>query len=223
MPRFDEGAPIALRSVSITAIDRYDETGTGRTGTVWLQEISPPGDTADRFAPCPLLPDRSGRVCAISLFDPTFSPTGYRPVEGELVNVSGGGYAEFTCIPCGTPFAAGNFLPQIARPSLERAGVAPQQTPIAVTLDEVLTHYRELMGVLVTVEDVTAQSDPDARFGEMLLVGADARSGLTLAPQLTSIPGARNGTRWTRITGIVTYFYNPKLLPRSPTDLEGQR
>jgi hypothetical protein len=221
-PRYPEGAPVTVRAVSVTAIDRYDETQSGRLGTIWAQEVSPPGDTADRFAPCPLLPDRSGRVCAISMFSPGFSPTGYRPVEGDLVDISGGAYNEFVCATCGSPFANGDFLPQVSSAVLVRAGVAPQAAPIPVTLDEILAHYRDLMGVLVTVENVTANTDPDARFGEMTIAGS-GRTGLSLAPQLTPIPGARAGTRWDRITGVVTYFYNPKLLPRSPSDLVGQR
>ncbi len=221
-PRVPEGATVTVRAVSVTAIDRYDETSTGRVGTIWAQEVSAPGDTTDRFAPCPLLPDRSGRVCAISMFSPTFSPTGYRPVEGDLVDITGGAYNEFVCATCGTPFSNGDFLPQISYSVMVRAGVAPRATPIPVTLDEALAHFRELMGVLVTIEDVTATTDPDARFGEMTIAGS-GRTGLSLAPQLTAIPGAHAGTHWDRITGVLTYFYNPKLLPRAPSDLVGQR
>lgn len=222
MPRHPEGAPVNIHAVTVTAIDAYDETQTGRVGTIWAQEISAPGDTTDRFAPCPLLPDRSGRVCAISMYLPTFSPTGYRPSEGDLVDIKGGAYNEFVCATCGTPFSNGDFLPQVSDAVMVRAGVAPRATPVTVTLDEILTHYRELMGVLVTVENVTASTDPDARFGEMTIAGT-GRTGLSLAPQLTPIVGAHAGTRWDRITGIVTYFYNPKLLPRSPADLVAQR
>lgn len=221
-PRLAEGAGVNLHALRVTAIDTYDETRSGRVGTLWAQEFSPPGDITDRFAPCPLLPDASGRMCAISMFSPAFSPTGYRPAEGDLVDVTGGAYNEFTCATCGSPFAEGNFLPQVASAVLVRAGVAPPVAPIAVTVDEILAHYRELMGILVTVENVTAATDPDARFGEMIIAGPP-RTGLSLAPQLTPLAGARAGTRWDRITGVVTYFYNPKLLPRSPGDLIGQR
>lgn len=221
-PRLAEGAGVNLRALRVTAIDAYDETRSGRVGTLWAQEVSAAGDATDRFAPCPLLPGAGGRVCAISMFSPSFSPTGYRPAVGDLVDVTGGAYNEFTCATCGAPFAEGNFLPQVASAVLVRAGVAPPVEPVAVTLDEILAHYRALMGVLVTVENVTAATDPDARFGEMIIAGP-ARTGLSLAPQLTPIPGARAGTRWDRVTGVVTYFYNPKLLPRSPGDLIGQR
>lgn len=221
-PRVPEGASVTVRAVSVTAIDAYDETSSGRVGTIWAQEITDAGPSTDRFAPCPLLPDGRGRVCALSMFSPSFSPTGYRPRLGDLVDLTGGAYNEFTCATCGTPFADGNFLPQISSAVMVRAGVAPEMAPIAVTLDEILAHYRELMGVLVTVENVTATTDPDARFGEMNIAGP-ARTGLSLAPQLTPIAGARAGTHWDRITGVVTYFYNPKLLPRTAADLVGQR
>ncbi len=221
-PRYPEGAPVTLLAAQVTAVDAYDETQSGRTGTLWAEEVTAPGDPTDRFAPCPLLADRSGRVCAISMFSPTFSPAGYRPAVGDLVNIVGGAYNEFTCAPCGTEFSDGNFLPQVSGAALVRAGVAPPIAPVPVTVDEILAHYRELMGVLVTVEGVTASTDPDPRFGEVVIAGS-GRGALTLAPQLTPIPGARAGTRWERVTGVVTYFYNPKLLPRSPGDLVGQR
>lgn len=221
-PRYPEGAPVYLRAVTVTAVDRYDETNTGRTGTVWVQEVTPAGDATDRFAPCPLLPGGRTRVCAMSTFSPAFAPSGYRPAVGDLVDIVGGGYAEFTCATCSTPFSDMNFLPQVSTPTLRRAGVAPPQVPVEVTLDDIVAHYRELMGILVTVTDVTASTDPDPRFGEMAIAGS-GRSALTLAPQLTAIPDAHAGTHWDRITGVVTYFYNPKLLPRSPDDLVGQR
>lgn len=217
-PRLAEGAPLDVRAVTVTAIDAYDETRTGRTGTIWAQEITPVGASTDRFAPCPLLPDGSGRVCALSMFSPSFAPSGYRPGVGDLVDIVGGGYAEFTCATCGSAFPDANFLPQASYATLRRVGVAPPHAPVPVTLDELNAHYRELMGVLVTVEDVTASTDPDPRFGELTLSGA-----LSLAPQLTPLPGARRGTHWDRVTGVVTYFYNPKLLPRTLADLVGQR
>jgi len=218
MPAPAEGAPLDVRAVTVTAIDAYDETSTGRTGTVWAQEVTPVGASDDRFAPCPLLPDGRGRVCALSMFSPSFSPSGYRPSVGDLVDIVGGGYAEFVCATCGAPFPQGDFLPQASYATLRRVGVAPPQAPIPVTLDEINAHYRELMGVLVTVTDVTATGDPDPRFGELALTGA-----VTLAPQLAPLTGARRGTRWDRVTGVVTYFYNPKLLPRGAADLVGRR
>lgn len=217
-PRLAEGAPLDVRAVTVTAIDAYDETRTGRTGTIWAQEVTPVGPSDDRFAPCPMLPDRSGRVCALSMFSPSFAPAGYRPGVGDLVDIVGGGYAEFVCATCGSSFPDGNFLPQASYATLRRVGVAPPHAPVPVTLDELNAHFRELMGVLVVVEDVTASADPDPRFGELPLTGA-----LTLAPQLVPLTGARRGTRWERVTGVVTYFYNPKLLPRTPADLVGQR
>jgi hypothetical protein len=219
--RFPEGRSVNIRAVTVTAVDRYDENNMGRLGTVWAQELSPPGDTSDRFVPCPLLPDRSSRVCAMSTFSPTFTPSGFRPVVGDLVDIVGGAYTEFTCASCPAAFAMGDFLPQVSMPSLVRVGVAPPVEPIPVTLDEVLAHYRELMGVLVVIEDVTARTNPDARFGEMNIAG-ETRTGLSLAPQLTPIPNAQMGTHWDRIVGVVTFFYNAKLLPRSSADLVNQ-
>ena len=219
-PAFPIGSPVNVRSVTVTAFDTYDEDGTGRVGTMYLQEMSPAGDTSDPFRPCPLTPDRRFRACAISLFAPTVAPVGFNPRPGDIVDIVGGEYDEFDCSGvCGTPpqpFSNGRFIPQVARPTARQSGVAPPLAPLPVTLNDIEQHNDALMGVLVTVENVTAMGAPDRR-GEIQL-GA-GRDGLRLTQEFTRITGVTAGTRWSRVTGIVTYFYTPKLVPRGPEDL----
>jgi len=219
-PAFPIGSPVNVRSVTVTAFDTYDEDGTGRVGTIYLQEMSPAGDTTDPFRPCPLTADRRHRACALSLFAASVAPVGFNPRPGDIVDIVGGAYDEFDCSGvCGTPaqpFPDGRFIPQVARPTARQSGVAPPLAPIVVTLADIEQHNAALMGVLVTVENVTALGNPDRR-GEIQL-GA-GNNGVRLTQEFTRITGAASGTRWSRITGIVTYFYTPKLVPRSAADL----
>lgn len=213
-PRLPEGAPSNLRAVAVTAFDAFDEDGTGRVGGMFFQEVSPnlAGET-DPWAPCPLLRARNVRVCALSVFAPQLAPSGYRPMPGDLIDVTGGAYTEFTCGPCGREFPEGRFIPQVSSPTVTAAGVAPAPLAIPVTLQELVAHNAELLGNLVTVENVTVAGDPDRR-GE-----ASLGSGVNLAFQMTPANGIGRGTRLARVTGIAYYFYGVKLIPRSMADI----
>lgn len=214
-PRHAEGAPVSLRGVSVSAYDTYDEDGTGRVGNLFVQQAvaAEPGAT-DRWAPCPLLPSLGVRVCALPIFAPRFSPAGFRPATGDVVELGGGAYTEFTCLPCGREFEGGRFIPQVAQPSVTSAGVAPAPLAIPVTLAELIEHNDALMGNLVTVTDVVIESDPD-RYNEVA-IGA----GVKLAFQMFPSTGFGAGQRLRRVTGIAYYFYGPKLIPRSTADLD---
>lgn len=228
-PAYPVGRPVDVRAVHVLAIDTYDEPySNGSTGDTWVAEITPAGDSANRFAPCPLLPGGRERMCGISLFSASLSPVGYQPFDGDLVDLSGGAYEEFVCATCGirttgraSPFPDGRYLPQISRGTARAAGSAPPLTPIPVTIDELVAHNQELIGTLVVLEDVTAMSAPDARFGEIRLTAGS--NALTLTQALVRIPNVTSGTHWDRVVGIVHYFYSPKLIPRSMADLVGQR
>ena len=214
------GTPVDARNLQVTAFDEYDETMGGNVGTVYVQETIPAGNTADAFLPCPLRPNRMARVCGISTFNTTFSPLAYRPRVGDLVDMSGGSYDEFDCSGvCGSPpqpFPDGRFLPQVRSPTIRSAGVAPLPTPVVVTVQDLTVHNAALIGVLVEVANVTAIGPADRR-GEIQIT-AD-RNGPKLALQMVNIPGVVAGTRWARVVGVVSYFYGPKLIPRTLADL----
>lgn len=218
------GASVSASTVTITAFDEYDEDGTGNVGDVYFQGLIPKGSSDDPWSPCPITPDGLHRVCGISTFNTTFQPSGFHPVAGNLVDVISGLYDEFTCSGvCGNPpqpFPDGRYLPQLRNVTLRSAGVAPLPVPLVVTLDDMLAHNAELMGVLVAIENVTTTAAPDRR-GEIALTPGS--SGVHITQQLTPIVGVVMGTRWQRIVGVVSYFYGPKIIPRTPEDLVGQQ
>lgn len=214
------GSSVSLLSMQLTAVDTYDEDQRGSVGSVWLQGLYPVGDPSDRFSPCPITPDGSARVCGISTFSTVLAPTGYHPRVGDLVDVSGGSYDEFDCSgACGSPpqpFPDGHFLPQLREPTVRSAGVAPLATPLPVSINDILQHNQELIGLLVEVTDVTAVAAPDRR-GEIAI--SPGRDGLKLTQELTPINGVMANTHWDRVIGVVSYFYGAKLIPRTTADL----
>ena len=220
MTRVPEGTPVDARNLQVTAYDELDETMDGDLGTVFVQETIPAGNTADPFLPCPLLPDRSARVCGISTFNTRFNPLAYRPKVGDLVDMSGGQYDEFDCSGvCGSPpqpFPDGRFLPQVREPTLRSAGVAPLPPPVRVTVQDLMTHNAALIGVLVEVSNVAVAVAPDRR-GEIQITSD--RNGPKITQEMVTIPGVTTATRWSRVVGVVSYFYGPKLIPRSLADL----
>jgi hypothetical protein len=220
MTRVMEGTPVDARNLQVTAYDELDETMNGDVGTVYVQETIPVGASTDRFLPCPMLPDGMARVCGISTFNTQFSPLAYRPKVGDLVDMSGGQYDEFDCSGvCGSPpqpFPDGRFLPQVRSPTIRSAGVAPLPPPVRVTVQDLMDHNAALIGVLVEVANVTAVGPADRR-GEIQIT--PDRNGPKLAMQMVTIPGVVAGTRWARVVGVVSYFYGPKLIPRTLADL----
>ncbi|MBK6529372.1 MAG: hypothetical protein IPF99_07190 [Deltaproteobacteria bacterium] len=220
MRRVPEGTPVDARNLQVTAYDELDETMDGDLGTVYVQETIPPGNTDDPFLPCPLLADRSARICGISTFNTQFNPLAYRPKVGDLVDMSGGQYDEFDCSGvCGTPpqpFPDGRFLPQVREPTIRSAGVAPLPTPVRVTVADLMTHNAALIGVLVEVSNVTVAFAPDRR-GEIQITSD--RNGPKITQEMVTIPGVVAGTQWSRVVGVVSYFYGPKLIPRTLADL----
>jgi hypothetical protein len=220
MTRVAVGTPVDARNLQVTAYDELDETMNGSLGTVYVQETIAPGNPADPFLPCPLLPDGSARVCGISTFNTQYSPLAYRPKVNDLVDMSGGQYDEFDCSGvCGSPpqpFPDGRFLPQVRSPTIRSAGVAPAPIPVRVTVADLMTHNAALIGVLVEVANVAAAGPPDRR-GEIQLT-AD-RNGPKITQEMVAIPGVTAATRWSSVVGVVSYFYGPKLVPRSLADL----
>ena len=108
-----------------------------------------------------------------------------------------------------------------SEPTIRSAGVAPLPAPVRVTVQDLMTHNAALIGVLVEVSNVTAVGPADRR-GEIQIT-AD-RNGPKLTQEMTAIErlavrGVAAGTQWSRIVGVVSYFYGPKLIPRSVADL----
>jgi len=224
------GGPVSISNVVVTAIDDYLEPG-GNTGDIWVQEVV--ADPA--FTGCAPMPD--GRhVCGIQLFAPSTIPTGSYLLTGDTVSITGGTYDEFNCTPCCAPprapclFSDGRTLPEFSRVGVERVGTGVEPVIVPATVQQILEGADRYVGVLVRIEGEVMLETPTgstATRGEIRMVG-----GVNLSAQIGPLTdrmgrplfdratGRLNYTRVRNMTGIVSYFFGPKLLPRGPEDFE---
>jgi hypothetical protein len=212
-----EGGPVDFRSAVVIGVDDYLESASGNVGDVWVQQR-----IADAsFAGCALDPVHGGRVCGMQLFAPTFIPAGSHLVVGDLVNVAGGAYDEFTCEPCSTQFD-GRSLPEVGMPTVERVGTSPSPDPIDVTLAQLTDpdHADDYVGILVRVTDDVTTMALSSRQEITIAPGVQITSQLTpLNDPSTGRPIAA-GTHLRNIVGIASYFFSTKIIPRSVNDYE---
>ena len=192
--------------MTVTAIDAYDETGTSRTGTVWAQEVTPVGARRP-FRTVPAAPRRAGAVCALSMFSPSFSPSGYRPSVGDPSTSWAAGTRSSSARRAGRRFRRG--LPQASYATLRRVGVrAAGARPGDARRDQ-----RPLPRADGRAGDRGRRhrsGDPDLRFGgSRAHGGGDARAAARAAHGRASRNALGSGHR----RGDV--LYNPKLLPRA--------
>ncbi len=205
--------PINLSGTTITALDTYDETGTGASsGNLYMQ---------DAVAPSP--PEYSG----ITVFRPATSPPDLRLVAGDVV-VMFGFFTEFPG-PQASPFDFCRSLPEVSGALTFRFEAAPIQ-PQLIDIDDMRTYQgmRKWLGMLVTVKDVTMLQDPFESNGRYT-IRIDAGG----TPQGEEIPAISNelfdlknegpeqtqGQTVKSVTGIVTFFYSARIAPRSAADI----
>lgn len=217
---------IKIRSVVITAVDGFDEDGSGRIGSVWIGDVDDTGR-----AVC-------GKWCGITIYNPNVVPTGKKLNVGDIVDVTGL-YAEYLYDDDGAPPDPANpldyhfeHLSEIYQATIYKTGewlpVASvevdvrdiQMEPVGLQARESAEAYE---GVLVTVRNLTADSEYDS-YGQFTTI-----EGVMIENDLFHYPcrgfsGTIMGTRFDSITGVVTWFGinnafgNYKILPRGPED-----
>ena len=202
---------VTLSGSTIVAIDRYDETGDGQLGNVYVQD--------SLLQPVP--------YSGIEIYNPGFSPPDLRVIEGDVVDVLGV-LQEFAG-PTTGPFTNCRTLPEIGGSMSFRfdGGYVPP-TVIDVRDLTVYSKMRQWLGMVVTIENATlsdAPSESKGRFTVRLNVGGGVlesdipslsnelfdlkNSGLTFAA----------GDTFKSVTGVVTYFYSVHIAPRSMADI----
>lgn len=212
---------VAVSGVVVTAIDTFDETENGKSrGTIYVQDI---GSTEP--------------YSGVSLFAPTFVPGNLKVGVGDVLDLNGT-YQRSPGI--GTAiFAEGSFLLQISQPiaTFRTEYRAPEPKEIDVKELETFESGVKWNGMLVrvrnvTVEDVVgAKSVRSGRLGVNLLAPAPGATNGCSAPfpkpptlvnslanvQALEIPAK---TTLKSVTGIVAFFCNFQLAPRSVADIE---
>jgi hypothetical protein len=205
---------IYVTSVVVTAVDNFDETHNGKSrGTIFVQDA----DTAQPYG-------------GISMYAPTFVPSNLRLAPGDVVDMNGQ-YVEQQTIGSTVNFAP-NFLPQMNKPQVTQAFETQMPAPVEVTLAQLSSFAtaRPYIGMLVILKDVTAPfapspSDASGRVSADLtsLVNGPAINNELWDLQPWNGSNTSNSfpanTHFTSVTGIVDFFFNIFIAPRSAADL----
>jgi len=207
------GQNVDVTTVVVTAIDNFDETHNGKSrGTVFVQDA-----------------DIVGPYAGISMYAPTFVPANLRLAPGDVINMTGQ-YVEQQKIGSTVNFAPA-FLPQMNKPQVFASFETQMPQPLVVQVSDLdsFDTGRKFIGMLVTIQDVTVQgtltSDTSGRISAAITTTAN---GVKVNNELWDLQlwnGSNTsnsfppGTHFKSITGIVDYFFNLFIAPRSMDDL----
>jgi hypothetical protein len=220
---FPSDRNVRLTGQVIAAIDRFDETGDGATGNVYVQDLG-----VDAGDPVP--------YSGITVFDPAFTPPDLRVQEGDAVDTLGI-LIEFPG-PQGALFGDCMSLPEIGGTMTFRFdGFAPSPTTIVQAggtgrWDPVIGYpnARQWIGMLVRFEDVVLAEDGTEDGNGRMAIAIDMGGGISgsevisISNELFDLQESgldlATGAQYTAVTGVMTYFFGFKLAPRSAADFE---
>jgi hypothetical protein len=217
-----DGTSVRIAGAKILHIDRFDETRDGKSaGTVYIQDE----DATARMG------DQRG-YSGISIYQPKYIPADLRPQPGDVFDFAG----KLSINP-GPPGVTDptKFFPdnQVTRQLFQPVSVlrydGPPATPIEIDANDLADYAatgQRWMGMLVTIKNITIVSVPraDSRVRlTAIITGQDPedRSAPVISNELFDLKSADipQGKVFASITGIVTYFFNLKIAPRSAADL----
>jgi hypothetical protein len=203
---------VIVSGVTVVAIDKFDETHDGKSaGDIYVEDTQ-----------CDGMP-----YSGMEVFNAGFSPPGLRLAEGDVVDMNGI-HEEFV-----GP-SSGNFndcytLPEFTGTIVFRFDSIGVPKPVTITNQDIVGYdnARRYLGMLVTLNDVTlgaAGTDPGSgRYTAPMVVGATTVSDTPLIDnELYDLehegPPLTAGAKFKSVTGILTYFYEFHISPRSPAD-----
>lgn len=215
------GQNVNVTSVVVTAVDSFDETHNGKSrGTIFVQDA-----------------DLTGPLAGISLYAPTFIPANLRLAPGDVIDMSGG-YSEQHSIGSTVNFGTA-FLPQMNKPQVQQRFETQLPAPFVIKMSDLIdssgngnfTTSRQWLGMLVQIQDVTVTAAPSGdgtgRVTAPFTLGVNApalnNELFDLQAWNTTTPNPSNsfpaGTHFKSITGILDFFFNVYICPRSMDDL----
>jgi hypothetical protein len=213
---------VSVSGVRVIAVDQHDETRDGRSrGTIYVQDLSP---------------DPKVGYAGTSLFAPEFVPGNLKVGPGDVLDMRGT-YQQNQGLGTTVTFAPGATLDQIARPVARFRYEDKPAQPVLIDVND-LSDYatgRRWLNMLVKVENVeirgalvkamsgraSAEITPGGTGGQIACEQPFPKPA-TITNELTDLESLdiRARTNVKSITGIVTYFCNLHLSPRSPADVE---
>jgi len=206
------GVEVIVSSVVVSWIDTFDETHDGKSiGTVYVQDV---GSQAP--------------YSGSDLYEPSYVPASLRPLPGIVIDLAGP-YQEQANIGTAV-FSAPDTLPSFYKPvgTYRYDFVTPDPTTIQLSdIDQ--SNYatgRKWEGMLVTLNDITIGPGVNVNDRVTYIMGqGDAaidNNAAAISNELYNL-GAMdypNGTHFSSVTGIVTWFYSYQVAPRTAADLK---
>ncbi|MBX3205535.1 MAG: hypothetical protein KF764_10740 [Labilithrix sp.] len=207
---------VQVSGAVVVAVDQFDETRNGRSaGTIYVQDLG----SKEPYS-------------GISLFNPSFIPGNLRVGAGDALDLRGE-FQENQDIPI--KFAPGAFLVQLSNAIGTFRFDADVPAPVEIDIDDLADYAKggKWLNMLVTVKNVTVHGNP---------FGGGGRRSYNLLPQITSGPVACDApfpkvptlvnaladlapleltdqTVIKSVTGVVTFFCNLQIAPRSVADV----
>lgn len=215
MPRPSPTELVTVTGARVTHVDGFDETKSGASGTVYLQDFT----------------EVPGPYEGISTHSPSYSPPSFRVVTGDVVDATG----QFQEFQLNLNFLKpGWTTPQLNGPNLELRFDAPYRplVPAEISVDELTTYEggRRWVSMLVTVRDVVLFEDFAIDKAGRGKAAFDVGSGLTvkelptMTNELFDVGAAglelKKGRKLASLTGIVTLFDVFHIAPRTAEDIQ---
>jgi len=216
-----------MTSQVVTWLDTYDETMDGKSvGTLYVQDVGSQAPYA-----------------GVGIYEESLVPASLTVLPGDVLDLQGP-YQESGNIGSAT-FNAGTFLPQLYKPvGTFRYEFTPPD-PKVITVDDLAENVgkktdgafamsRRWLGMLVTIQNVSvaaAVPGPRVTYPMEEADGTVAANAPAISNENynlhASTDGAGNpdpagypsGTRFSSVTGIVTWFYTFHIAPRTAADL----
>ncbi len=201
-------ANISVTGVVVTWVDQFDETSDGKSrGALYVQDL-----------------ESHAGFAGVGLFAPTFVPASLVVGPGDVLDLSGQ-YQENATLGSTVTFPTGEVLTQIAHPTGTFRFEYKSPDPTAIDWHDLNTFAigRKWMGQLVTITGVTLTAAITVSKGRASAPLSAAVAGGSQPPTLTNefvqLDAYPAGQKFKSITGIVTYFYNLHIAPRTTADL----
>ncbi len=205
------GADVNITGTVVTWYDEFDETMDGKSlGTLYVQDLRP------QTPPVP--------YSGIGVFAPAYIPADLRAVAGDVLDFDGL-YQEQASI--GTAiFDVPDVLPQLSKPGAAFQYEYMPPEPAVLANPDDLDAYdtgRQWLGMLVTINNLKipdgGQIDTSNRVTyspEPTVANSNSISNELYDLKVNDYP---EGTTFSSVTGIVTWFYSYHVAPRSCADL----
>ena len=216
--------PVNATGQVIVAIDRYDETGDGALGNIYIEDLYEGDEQPPAFS-------------GVTVFAPAFTPPDLRLFEGDVVDTFGN-LMEFIG-PSSSPFGECKTLPEIGGTMSFRFDHGPIEPLTIVSKNGGSARWdgvrgyenaRQYMGMLVRIEGVNISGELDDDGKGRVTATIDMGGGISavdvikISNELFDLandgPEIIDGSQFQAVTGVLTYFYGFKIAPRSIDDFE---